>query len=148
MNNIKISNVLNSLPLIFEKNIGQHDEKVQFALNKKECTTFFNDNEIILSFRSNEKIQELKELENSLILNEEDKKYIYISGHMQYGDSIVSGNKNRTVTTKSLLWNRTRRRRYLGTGIGKPECRLYLPDSRRPQGYTMGHDAPVPLDRL
>ena len=35
MNNIKISNVLNSLPLIFEKNIGQHDEKVQFALNKK-----------------------------------------------------------------------------------------------------------------
>ena len=36
MNNIKISNVLNSLPLIFEKNIGQHDEKVQFALNKKE----------------------------------------------------------------------------------------------------------------
>ena len=48
MNNIKISNVLNSLPLIFEKNIGQHDEKVQFALNKKECTTFFNDNEIIL----------------------------------------------------------------------------------------------------
>ena len=79
---------------------------------------------------------------------EEDKKYIYISGHMQYGDSIVSGNKNRTVTTKSLLWNRTRRRRYLGTGIGKPECRLYLPDSRRPQGYTMGHDAPVPLDRL
>ena len=77
MNNIKISNVLNSLPLIFEKNIGQHDEKIQFALNKKECTTFFNDNEIILSFRSNEKIQELKELENSLILNEEDKKDMY-----------------------------------------------------------------------
>ena len=47
MNNIKISNALNSLPLIFEKNIGQHDEKIQFALNKKECTTFFNDNEII-----------------------------------------------------------------------------------------------------
>ena len=75
MNNVKISNVLNGLPLIFEKNIGQHDEKVQFVLNKKECTTFFNDNEIILSFRSNEKIQELEELENSLVLNEKDKKY-------------------------------------------------------------------------
>lgn len=99
MNNIKISNVLNSLPLIFEKNIGQHDEKVQFALNKKECTTFFNDNEIILSFRSNEKIQELKELENSLILNEEDKKY------SKYGINILrvsfeNGNKSPQIIGK------------------------------------------------
>ena len=100
MNNIKISNVLNSLPLIFEKNIGQHDEKVQFALNKKECTTFFNDNEIILSFRSNEKIQELKELENSLILNEEDKKY------SKYGINILrvsfeNGNKSPQIIGKN-----------------------------------------------
>lgn len=100
MNNIKISNVLNSLPLIFEKNIGQHDEKIQFALNKKECTTFFNDNEIILSFRSNEKIQELKELENSLILNEEDKKY------SKYGINILrvsfeNGNKSPQIIGKN-----------------------------------------------
>ena len=100
MNNIKISNVLNSLPLIFEKILGNMMKKVQFALNKKECTTFFNDNEIILSFRSNEKIQELKELENSLILNEEDKKY------SKYGINILrvsfeNGNKSPQIIGKN-----------------------------------------------
>ena len=54
---LKVSKVLNSLPLIFERNIGQHDEKVQFVLNKKECTTFFTDTELVLAFRSNEKIE-------------------------------------------------------------------------------------------
>ena len=69
MSNVKIANVLNNLPLIFERNIGQYDNKVQFVLNKKECTTFFTDKEIVLAFRSNEKIQELKELDSSNLYN-------------------------------------------------------------------------------
>ena len=55
--------------MIFERNIGQYDNKVQFVLNKKECTTFFTDKEIVLAFRSNEKIQELKELDSSNLYN-------------------------------------------------------------------------------
>lgn len=38
---LKVSNVLSSLPLMFERNMGQHDERVQFILNHKQCTTFF-----------------------------------------------------------------------------------------------------------
>lgn len=64
---LKVSKVLNSLPLIFERNIGQHDEKVQFILNKKECTTFFTDTELVLAFRSNEEIE--KEIDSKLIVN-------------------------------------------------------------------------------
>ncbi len=66
---LKVSKVLNSLPLIFERNIGQHDEKVQFVLNKKECTTFFTDTELVLAFRSNEKIEKEKEIDSKLIVN-------------------------------------------------------------------------------
>ena len=29
MSNVKIANVLNNLPLIFERNIGQYDNKVR-----------------------------------------------------------------------------------------------------------------------
>lgn len=74
MSNVKIANVLNNLPLIFERNIGQYDNKVQFVSNKKECTTFFTDREIVLAFRSNEKIQELKELDSSSLYNTSLKK--------------------------------------------------------------------------
>lgn len=65
---LKLSKVLNSLPLIFERNIGQHDKEVQFILNKKECTAFFTDKELVLSFNSNLK-EEVEDLDNNLIVN-------------------------------------------------------------------------------
>ena len=66
---LKVSKVLSSLPLIFERNIGQHDEEVQFILNKNECTTFFTDTELVLAFRSNEKIEEVKAVDSNSIVN-------------------------------------------------------------------------------
>lgn len=66
---VKVSNVLSSLPLIFERNIGQHDEKVQFMLNKKEYTAFFTDTELVLALRNNEKIKEEKEIDSNSIVN-------------------------------------------------------------------------------
>ena len=80
MSNVKIANVLNNLPLIFERNIGQYDNKVQFVLNKKECTTFFTDKEIVLAFRSNEKIQELKELDSSKYLVGKSREKLNLYG--------------------------------------------------------------------
>lgn len=62
---LKLPKVLNSLPLIFERNIGQHDKDVQFILNKKECTTFFTDKELVLAFNSNLK-EEVEDLDNNL----------------------------------------------------------------------------------
>ena len=66
---LKVSKVLSRLPLIFERNIGQHHEEVQFVLNKNECTTFFTDTELVLAFRSNEKIGELENIDSSSIVN-------------------------------------------------------------------------------
>ena len=66
---LKVSKILSSLPLIFERNIGQHHEEVQFILNKKECTTFFTDTELVLAFRSNEKNEEVKEVDSNSIVN-------------------------------------------------------------------------------
>ena len=66
---LKVSNVLSSLPLMFERNMGQHDERVQFILNHKQCTTFFTDTELVLAFRSNEEINGLKEVDCNSIVN-------------------------------------------------------------------------------
>ena len=37
---LKVSKVLSRLPLIFERNIGQHHEEVQFVLNKMNVQHF------------------------------------------------------------------------------------------------------------
>lgn len=69
MQELKVSNILSNLPLMFERNIGQHDEKVQFILHQNECTTFFTDTELVLSIKSNEEIQQVDELDNKAVLN-------------------------------------------------------------------------------
>ncbi len=66
---LNVSNVLSSLPLMFERNMGQHDERVQFILNHNQCTTFFTDTELVLAFRSNEEINKFKEIDCNSIVN-------------------------------------------------------------------------------
>lgn len=69
MEKLNEANILSNLPLMFEKNIGQHNEKVQFMLNQKGYTTFFADKEVVLAFRSNKSIQELKKINNHILID-------------------------------------------------------------------------------
>lgn len=66
-----ITNILSDLPLMFERNIGQHNRKVQFILSQKECTTFFTDTELVLGFKRDESICKLKDLDVTSILNKD-----------------------------------------------------------------------------
>ena len=66
-----ITNILSDLPLMFERNIGQHNRKVQFVLSQKQCTTFFTDTELVLGFRRSESFCKLKDLDVTSILNKD-----------------------------------------------------------------------------
>ena len=64
--NHNVSQVLNNMPLIFEKNKGQNSEDIKFICNQKDCTTHFKKEDIEIFLRSKKEDDEVNSIKISL----------------------------------------------------------------------------------
>ena len=78
INNFKVSNLLNNFPLMFQQNIGQENERIKFLLRENRFTTFFTQNEIVLSFNKlikDKNNTQSKSMSRQNLKNNNEKRY-------------------------------------------------------------------------